>query len=718
MTISVQIQEVINYMKKLGKKSMSKQEVISVFPSMKAILGSVSDVKYDQLVRKHTKSQLIYAFEIQVFYLVDMSSKKKKVQEYRKAVDLVIQHMRSKQVATLDASHTVQLCPWITNLWHMSTFWSSHSPPKTLSLNSQSKILTLKKLSSTAPTPPTASMLSTSSSSKSHKESKVQEYTPIRYKVIDTNEGIETLAHEIDSSPLFNFLYTAVDVEYVDFNAQTSSQTFDSSHSTLPALALIQIAFAVQNFESDSDSIVDTETSTPSIKYFAYIIDYMQLKNIDTMTEMGDEAKSALGILQNVFQLLNDRTTWVAHDARMEVLLLRESLQVELNSVVDTQLVLEEISGESFKGLNSFLALANMQHWSKTVIHREMDKGTDLFRTRPLSKKVLQYAADDVLLLLEACEKIMKNTNNNCDFKVRQVAHSKLNLKYLDASQWPLVPRTMCFDGSDNYKLRSAGLVDPTKRANMETLSTSMAIEQFQNILPPNLMEWILKEDLTDARDLVLDVGRVPRLFFRNHSKQVDESVELTLQDLESICEKLHFGKDNRAILEASLHRISAMRNLDGEIYSLTIRFGRTITGASSIFQDILHGPLNHSVLILGSPGTGKSSLMRDMIRSVSLQGNHTIVVDTSNELCGSGNIVHSCVGLARRMMVPDLESQKRVMIEAVQNHTPDVLVIDEIGRSQEVHAAATIKRRGVRLLATAHGSFCELMKNPDLVDF
>jgi hypothetical protein len=106
---------------------------------------------------------------------------------------------------------------------------------------------------------------------------------------------------------------------------------------------------------------------------------------------------------------------------------------------------------------------------------------------------------------------------------------------------------------------------------------------------------------------------------------------------------------------------------------------------------------------------------MRDMIRSVSLQGNHTIVVDTSNELCGSGNIVHSCVGLARRMMVPDLESQKRVMIEAVQNHTPDVLVIDEIGRSQEVHAAATIKRRGVRLLATAHGSFCELMKNPDL---
>jgi stage III sporulation protein SpoIIIAA len=130
--------------------------------------------------------------------------------------------------------------------------------------------------------------------------------------------------------------------------------------------------------------------------------------------------------------------------------------------------------------------------------------------------------------------------------------------------------------------------------------------------------------------------------------------------------------------------------------------------------MDYLFGG-EHNILILGPPGTGKSSIIRDVTRILSESLLHVVAVDTSNELCGNGSILHPSIGMARRMMVPSLDEQRQVMIEAVQNHTPDIIVVDEIGRPQEVEAAATIKNRGVRLMATAHGTFRDLMHNPGL---
>jgi hypothetical protein len=98
--------------------------------------------------------------------------------------------------------------------------------------------------------------------------------------------------------------------------------------------------------------------------------------------------------------------------------------------------------------------------------------------------------------------------------------------------------------------------------------------------------------------------------------------------------------------------------------------------------------------------------------------GKRVIVVDTSNEIAGDGDIPHSAIGRARRMQVPVPTMQHSIMIEAVENHMPEVIIIDEIGTELEATAARTIAERGVQLVGTAHGNTIEnLMMNPTLSD-
>jgi len=185
-------------------------------------------------------------------------------------------------------------------------------------------------------------------------------------------------------------------------------------------------------------------------------------------------------------------------------------------------------------------------------------------------------------------------------------------------------------------------------------------------------------------------------------------------EDIQAIFEKLgDFGADNRAGLESQLHRISAMRNRGGEIIGLTLRVGRYIHGNADMITDILFGD-SRSILFLGEPGSGKTTIVREASRLLSEMSN-VCVVDTSNEIAGDGDVPHPCIGDARRMMVPSLKQQGNVMIECVQNHTPSVMVIDEIGRSSEVDAARTCKQRGVRMIASAHGDLRKLLKNRQL---
>jgi stage III sporulation protein SpoIIIAA len=217
--------------------------------------------------------------------------------------------------------------------------------------------------------------------------------------------------------------------------------------------------------------------------------------------------------------------------------------------------------------------------------------------------------------------------------------------------------------------------------------------------------------------EVVLDLGRLPEA--RLPTRGVDLTPEpVTREDIAHVVDRVgRFGKDNRAGIERTLHRISAMRNRVGDVVGLTCRVGRAVFGTVDILRDVIER--GHSILLLGRPGVGKTTLLREAARVLADElGKRVIVVDTSNEIAGDGDIPHPGIGRARRMQVPSPDFQHAVMIEAVENHMPEVIVIDEIGTAAEALAARTIAERGVQLIATAHGNTLEnLLQNPTLSD-
>ncbi|MBC7257500.1 MAG: AAA family ATPase, partial [Chloroflexi bacterium] len=186
--------------------------------------------------------------------------------------------------------------------------------------------------------------------------------------------------------------------------------------------------------------------------------------------------------------------------------------------------------------------------------------------------------------------------------------------------------------------------------------------------------------------------------------------------DIEYVVSRIGvFNDDNRAGIARTLHRISAIRNRRGDIVGLTCRVGRAVYGTIDIIQDIVES--GRSILLLGRPGVGKTTMLREVAR-VLAEKRRVIIVDTSNEIGGDGDIPHPAIGRARRMQVPSPVMQHAVMIEAVENHMPEVIIIDEIGTELEAAAARTIAERGVQLVGTAHGNTLDnLMMNPTLCD-
>jgi len=176
------------------------------------------------------------------------------------------------------------------------------------------------------------------------------------------------------------------------------------------------------------------------------------------------------------------------------------------------------------------------------------------------------------------------------------------------------------------------------------------------------------------------------------------------------------FGDDNRSGIERTLHRISGIRNRGGAVIGLTCRVGRAVQGSARVVEDLaLSGK---SVLLVGRPGVGKTTVLRELARVLADSGKRVIIVDTSNEIAGDGDIPHPAIGKARRMQVRTPSQQHAVMIEAVENHMPQVIVVDEMGTELEASAARTIAERGVQLIATAHGNTLEnLLMNPTLSD-
>jgi stage III sporulation protein SpoIIIAA len=238
------------------------------------------------------------------------------------------------------------------------------------------------------------------------------------------------------------------------------------------------------------------------------------------------------------------------------------------------------------------------------------------------------------------------------------------------------------------------------------------------DILPEHICRPLSQQpDISELVEVVMDLGRAPeaRFFHREMEIITQDIVE---PDLEYAVSRIgSFGEDNRAGIERTLHRISAIRNRKGTIIGLTCRVGRAVYGTIAIIQDLVES--GKSVLLMGRPGVGKTTMLREVAR-VLADDTHkrVIIVDTSNEIAGDGNIPHPGIGHARRMQVPTPSLQHAVMIEAVENHMPQVVVIDEIGTELEARAARTIAERGVQLIGTAHGNTLEnLIVNPTLAD-
>lgn len=217
--------------------------------------------------------------------------------------------------------------------------------------------------------------------------------------------------------------------------------------------------------------------------------------------------------------------------------------------------------------------------------------------------------------------------------------------------------------------------------------------------------------------EVILDLGRPPEARFPDHEVVLDSS-HVSQSDIDyTVSQVGKFTDDNRAGIDHTLHRISAMRNRNGGIIGLTCRVGRAVLGTVKMIQDLVES--GKSVLLLGRPGVGKTTMLREVARVLADDiGKRVIVIDTSNEIAGDGDIPHPAIGHARRMQVATPAQQHEVMIEAVENHMPEVIIIDEIGTELEAQAARTIAERGVQLVGTAHGNTLEnLIMNPTLSD-
>ncbi len=243
-------------------------------------------------------------------------------------------------------------------------------------------------------------------------------------------------------------------------------------------------------------------------------------------------------------------------------------------------------------------------------------------------------------------------------------------------------------------------------------------LDALLDVLPPRIRTPLQEQNhRADLLEVVMDLGREPEARYPGR-EAILSSEPVTSDDLTYVIERIGaFGEDNRAGIERTLHRISAIRNRSGRVIGLTARVGRAVFGTIDIIRDIVD--TGHSILLLGRPGVGKTTMLRETARVLADDlAKRVIIVDTSNEIAGDGDIPHPAIGRARRMQVATPTMQHAVMIEAVENHMPEVIVIDEIGTELEAAAARTIAERGVQLVATAHGNTLEnLMLNPTLAD-
>ena len=252
---------------------------------------------------------------------------------------------------------------------------------------------------------------------------------------------------------------------------------------------------------------------------------------------------------------------------------------------------------------------------------------------------------------------------------------------------------------------------------NAESFVPNWELTQLLDIFPLPLRQALVRlPNLDRVIEIILDLGRPPEARFDDDFVFLGDT-PVTAEDIAHVTARLSpFGGDNRAGIEQTLHRISAIRNRTGSIVGLTCRVGRAVYGTIDIILDVIRS--GKSICLLGRPGVGKTTMLRECARVLAEARKRVVIVDTSNEIAGDGDVPHAGIGHSRRMPVADPHLQHNVMIEAVENHMPQVIVVDEIGTEAEAFAARTIAERGVQLIGTAHGqTLHNLLMNPTLSD-
>jgi stage III sporulation protein SpoIIIAA len=449
---------------------------------------------------------------------------------------------------------------------------------------------------------------------------------------------------------------------------------------------------------------------------------------VDCQRIGGERACALLGPL-----LANESYIKLVHDLHEDALMLHKFGNTKVLGLLDTQLLAELVWKKSSFGFNEFLSKLDLpKHPSWEFFEGRKKSGIDPWSQRPIAPVSLEHAALEVACLQNAAKQIFSllGLNQQKLDKLLVASTSRANHSIKRSGS-----RAVCFDKKQSFALASTELMRefrPDDGFYGEPLVIESDVDEIISILPriytnkfmpsaTNVEEDLLPVGLLS--DIALDIGRrahcwmcESRVYLCDDATKVVEK-----EEIETIVSHLGtFGSDNRAGLDGthrrtgSLHRFSVMKDRDEKSYGITIRVGRNVKGNASMLMDLLKNYRNKSILILGEPGSGKTTIVREAIRMLA-EEQSVVVVDTSNEIAGDGTIPHSCIGKARRMMIPSLDKQGAKMIECVQNHCPHVIVVDEIGRSREAQAASTVKQRGIRMVASAHGDLRSLLKNSDL---